>query len=141
LDVLLDEYMESHSPERILKRRKEREARKESAAKKKQTAINKRSTSKIQEIKSNRHIPAASQDVVYTRDQGRCVYNGPGGTKCNSTWNLQIDHIKPFAKGGDHSMGNLRLLCARHNKFEAERVYGGEFIKNKMASSTKPHRE
>jgi hypothetical protein len=31
--------------------------------------------------------------------------------------------------GGGHSPGNLRLLCAVHNKLEAERVYGSRHMK------------
>ena len=37
---------------------------------------------------------------------------------------LQVDHIVPFARGGDNSPSNLRLLCGKHNRLEAERVYG-----------------
>ncbi|MCK4236334.1 MAG: HNH endonuclease, partial [Candidatus Krumholzibacteria bacterium] len=48
--------------------------------------------------------------------------------RCGSRWNLQIDHIVPYSKGGDNSAGNLRLLCAKHNRHEAERVYGEKFM-------------
>jgi 5-methylcytosine-specific restriction endonuclease McrA len=78
--------------------------------------------------KYNRHIPQAMKDKVYARDKGRCAFVGSDGRRCDSTWNLQIDHIKPFAKGGTHSIRNLRLLCARHNILEAERVYSKEFM-------------
>ena len=45
--------------------------------------------------------------------------------KCNSTNNLQIDHIYPKSKGGSDVLGNLQTLCARcnlkkGNKFESE---------------------
>jgi len=91
--------------------------------------------------KRARHIPEDIQDAVFARDQGRCSYFSPGGTKCNSTWNLQIDHIKPFARGGDHLINNLRLLCAKHNRMEASRVYGSEFMKNKINNKFQPCRE
>ncbi len=39
----------------------------------------------------------------------------------------------PFARGGDNSPSNLRLLCGKHNRLEAERVYG----KEKMANHAK----
>jgi 5-methylcytosine-specific restriction endonuclease McrA len=115
-EVMLDEYLEKHSPKRKIRRREKRKADK------KKSGVNKRS----------RHIPEAVQDQVFTRDNGRCTYKGPGGRMCNSTWNLEIDHILPFARGGDHTIQNLRLLCAKHNHLEAERVYGREFMDGRM---------
>ena len=133
LDVLLNEYLEKHSPERKQERREER------AANKKQPqsngkAKNQKSTrpAELGAKARNRHIPAAIQDQVYTRDNGCCSYRSPAGTKCNSTWNLQIDHIVPFARGGGHTINNLRLLCAKHNRLEAERVYGQRFMKQRI---------
>jgi 5-methylcytosine-specific restriction endonuclease McrA len=37
---------------------------------------------------------------------------------------LQIDHVKPAARGGANTIDNLRLLCAYHNRLEAERLMG-----------------
>jgi 5-methylcytosine-specific restriction endonuclease McrA len=62
--------------------------------------------------------------MVFLRDGGRCTFTGTNGRRCNSTWDLQIDHIIPFALGGDDSPGNLRLLCGKHNRLEAERRFG-----------------
>ena len=31
--------------------------------------------------------------------------------QCHTTTNLQIDHIRPVAKGGDNTIENLQLLC------------------------------
>ena len=76
-----------------------------------------------------RHIPNALQDKVYARDKGRCTFIGKDGKRCNSRWNLQIDHITPYARGGANTLGNLRLLCVKHNRLEAEREYGTEFMK------------
>ena len=70
----------------------------------------------------SRHIPARVRDAVFARDGGRCTYVGDDGVPCRSTRHLQIDHIVPFSRGGDHSIENLRLLCGQHNRFEASRV-------------------
>jgi hypothetical protein len=32
--------------------------------------------------------------------------------------------VTPFARGGPSTPSNLRLLCAQHNRLEAERIYG-----------------
>jgi 5-methylcytosine-specific restriction endonuclease McrA len=118
-EVMLDEYLENHSPKRKEQRRNKR------IVGKKKSNGNKRS----------RHIPAAVQSQVFRQDKGRCTYKGSNGRRCNSTWNIQIDHIKPFAIGGTHSLQNLRLLCARHNQYESERIYGREFIKQRICKS------
>jgi 5-methylcytosine-specific restriction endonuclease McrA len=89
---------------------------------------------------NNRHIPQSVQDRVFLRDKGRCTFIGSDGIRCNSTWNLHIDHIKPYAKGGRHTINNLRLLCGRHNQCEAERIYGKSFMdhRRQKAAPAKP---
>ena len=72
----------------------------------------------------SRHIPARVRDTVFERDGERCTYVGAGGRRCNATRALQIDHITPVARGGANTPGNLRLLCAYHNRLEAERLIG-----------------
>jgi 5-methylcytosine-specific restriction endonuclease McrA len=71
-----------------------------------------------------RYIAASVKDEVFTRDRGRCTYVGASGRRCASTRALQIDHIEPIARGGKSTRGNLRLLCAFHNRLEAERILG-----------------
>jgi hypothetical protein len=73
---------------------------------------------------ASRRIPAAVRDAVFARDKGRCTYVGSNGERCAAMHHLQIDHIIPYARGGTNALDNLRLLCERHNKKEAERVYG-----------------
>jgi 5-methylcytosine-specific restriction endonuclease McrA len=75
-------------------------------------------------IKSPRAIPASVRDQVFVRDQHRCAYVSPEGKRCESRHALQIDHRLPIARGGSGKIDNLRLLCAKHNRFEAERLMG-----------------
>jgi 5-methylcytosine-specific restriction endonuclease McrA len=89
----------------------------------------KKAGEKKRDPEKTRHIPQSIRDKVFVRDGGRCTFVGDDGKRCDSDWNLQIDHIIPFAKGGANSPDNLRLLCARHNISEAEREYGAEFMK------------
>jgi 5-methylcytosine-specific restriction endonuclease McrA len=71
-----------------------------------------------------RQIPLRMRDDVFARDHGRCTFVGPDGRRCDATRGLQIDHIVPVAQGGTGEIGNLRLLCAQHNRLLAERLLG-----------------
>ncbi|MEE9270279.1 MAG: HNH endonuclease signature motif containing protein, partial [Candidatus Krumholzibacteria bacterium] len=77
----------------------------------------------------SRRIPAAVRDKVFVRDGGRCTYVGTTGTRCGSTHHLHVDHVTPFARGGPSAAGNLRLLCAEHNRLAAEKSFGAEHMK------------
>jgi len=120
----LDAYLDKHSPDRKRQRREKRKEKREA----KTNPHTHRGKNKHNQNNPSRHIPQAIQDEVFARDKGRCTYVGRDGKRCNSTWNLHIDHIKPYARGGGHSIENLRLRCAAHNQHEAERTYGKEFM-------------
>jgi len=130
--LLMDEYIDRHSPEGKAARREKRRTGKRS----KEEASEDRAAVRQAAVPGGgaarpegwtavkRRIPARVRDEVYLRDGGRCTFRGSDGRRCNSTWDLQIDHIVPFALGGDDSPANLRLLCGKHNRLEAERVFG-----------------
>ena len=73
---------------------------------------------------STRHIPRTTRDQVFDRDGHRCTYVAADGTRCSATHDLQIDHVRPFALGGDNEADNLRVLCGAHNRRRAEHTFG-----------------
>jgi 5-methylcytosine-specific restriction endonuclease McrA len=40
--------------------------------------------------------------------------------KCQSTYQLQVDHRVPIARGGSNEESNLRVLCRTHNLLAAK---------------------
>ncbi len=150
--VLLDEYLDRHSPQARSRRRKEKEHRKakiDTAGRKTgrcgvkkrwaetgSNGVSPKAVSKkvaCQKTLSRkkiprRTIPQSVRDEVFIRDGGRCTFVSASGVRCNCRHDLEIDHIVPFAGGGDNSTDNLRLLCAKHNLLEAERIYGKDRI-------------
>lgn len=121
-ETLLDEFLGRYSPELRRKRREKRRKTNGRGAKRKAT---KPRTALLNSKPSrSRRIPASLRDQVFARDKGRCTYVGTTGRRCRATHNLQIDHILPFARGGPSTLSNLRLLCGRHNRMEAEKVMG-----------------
>lgn len=123
---LMDEWLERHGPRKREARRQRREKIQKREKKRVESAGVEGVKATLPERGESRprHIPARVRDQVQIRDGGRCTWVAPDGTRCPSTWDLEIDHIHPFALGGDHSPDNLRLLCAAHNRLEGERRFG-----------------
>jgi 5-methylcytosine-specific restriction endonuclease McrA len=65
---------------------------------------------------------------VWQRDGGRCAFVDADGRRCSATARLEVHHVVPFGRGGDHSVENLRLMCQSHNSYQAEVDYGRTFI-------------
>ncbi|MDG0815921.1 HNH endonuclease [Bdellovibrio svalbardensis] len=73
----------------------------------------------------NRYVPEALRRLIFKRDNSCCSYVDPKSKKrCDSKYQIQIDHIVPFALGGQTTESNLRLLCASHNRWRAEKTFG-----------------
>ena len=115
-EAIMDEFIDRHSPKKRDERRAKRRGR-----------VNKEEQSSDDKKKS-RYIPVKTRDAVYKRDGGKCTYQATNGRRCGATHNLQIDHIKPFAMGGENKLTNLRLLCGKHNRYEARRLLGDDTI-------------
>ena len=79
-------------------------------------------------VPRGRGIPAAMRNEVAVRDEYACTFVSPDGHRCGETRGLQYDHETPVALGGETSAENLRLLCPHHNRFEAERRLGADYV-------------
>ena len=82
-------------------------------------------------VRRSRHVPAAVQRGVYERDGGQCSYVDERGVRCAETHYLELHHIDPFAKGGEHCVSNVTLRCAAHNAWAAEQDFGRDAILQK----------
>ena len=119
--------LDKKDPKRKRERRRERE-RKRSAASEKS------SPDKISpdERAKSRHIPSEVRERVFERAAHQCEFRSADGTRCSSRTGLEIEHERPFAIYRSHKERFLRALCRRHNRFQAERVYGPAFIRAKI---------
>ena len=82
-------------------------------------------------VAKGRHIPAAVKRDVYERDGDQCTFVSDKGKRCESRTRLELDHIEPIARGGESTVGNLRLRCRVHHQFETECTFGSEFMRGK----------
>lgn len=62
-----------------------------------------------------RKIPQWIRELVYERDEYRCV-------ECAATEDLTLDHIYPWSLGGSDDPHNLRTLCRPCNSSKGARV-------------------
>jgi len=74
------------------------------------------------------HIPNAPRREIIERDGFRCTFISEDGCRCSATSFLQIHHEYPWARGGESTVGNLRLLCSAHNRLLAERDFGRDVV-------------
>jgi 5-methylcytosine-specific restriction endonuclease McrA len=88
-----------------------------------------------------RHIPAHAKREVWMRDQGRCTFVGSNGHRCEARRFLEFDHARPIALGGESTVDDLRLRCRVHNQYEAERVFGTDFMAEKREAARQARAE
>jgi hypothetical protein len=72
----------------------------------------------------SRYIPAPVRRVSHASDDGRCGFVSSGGRRCGALRRVQFHHVVPWARGGDRSPGNIRLMCRTHNVYLAGKDYG-----------------
>jgi hypothetical protein len=61
---------------------------------------------------------------VWERDGGQCTYLSQDGRRCQSRWQLELDHVESPRQGGPATADELRLRCRPHNIFHAEQTFG-----------------
>lgn len=91
---------------------------------------------KVNSVPSNRtgnsrYLPVEIERAVRARDKNRCTFEDPlTKRKCESDFQVQIDHVVPIAAGGKTELNNLRLLCRQHNLLSAVHWFGREKIES-----------
>jgi hypothetical protein len=74
--------------------------------------------------KPSRYIPIETRRLVFQKAQGRCEFIGSDGKRCESHYQLEIDHKVAWSHGGSHDEANLRCLCRAHNTFRTKETHG-----------------
>jgi len=91
----------------------------------------------------SRHVPAAVARAVYLRDGGCCTFCSEDGRRCAARRFLELDHVTPWATGGETTIENLRLRCRAHtpsgvtkrvNQHSARSYFGAELVRAAVAA-------
>ena len=131
VDVLVNEFIERHSPEKKAERAEKREQeRAEARAKKcakeepKDSEAQKKNSEKSEsptalQVQSPIEVRTPSQAMIHQlikRDGYQCSYIDPVTQKrCLSKHALQIDHVVPWSGGGRTELSNIRYACRNHH--------------------------
>lgn len=73
-------------------------------------------------------VVSAHSVRIFARDHGRCTYVAPDGHVCGSTFQIELHHIVPFARGGKATADNIGLRCSVDNAYGAEGDYGHDHM-------------
>jgi len=106
---------------------------------KRKFAATERPQRKPRQARNARTIPAQVRRAVWKRDGGRCTFVSDTGTRCPSRTMLEFDHVTPVARGGEATIGGVRLRCRAHNQYEAERAFGTAFMRAKREAARAEH--
>lgn len=87
--------------------------------------------------KRTRHIPAAVERAVWTRDGGQCAFVDAKGRRCSSTRFLEYHHVNNWARGAAHEVSEIELRCRAHNQYQAVLDYGAELIAARRRSRSR----
>jgi hypothetical protein len=88
-----------------------------------------------------RYVPAAVKRAVWKRDGGQCTFVSQDGQRCQARKFLEFDHATPMARGGEATVGSIRLRCRAHNQYTAECAFGTEFMRRKREEAQRAAEE
>ncbi len=116
LKIALKEFVQKHEPKAHTDKKNQEQKQK--------TPVSLRAAEVVRENPS-RYIPSGLKTQVRIRSKDQCEFvDGLTGRRCGQKRFLEFDHKIPFAKGGRHSLENLRHYCRTHNAFHAVQTYG-----------------
>ncbi len=69
----------------------------------------------------SRYISRKTVREIHRRDVCCTYVDRKTGKRCESTFGLTIEHLKPYALGGTHDPENLTLRCFQHNQLAARK--------------------
>ncbi|QDK46154.1 hypothetical protein DOM22_13775 [Bdellovibrio sp. ZAP7] len=71
---------------------------------------------------SRKQLKVTSRRMLLVKAKHHCEFVHENGERCQSKYQLQVDHKVPLALGGGNDVENFRILCRTHNLSEARRM-------------------
>jgi 5-methylcytosine-specific restriction endonuclease McrA len=118
LDLALEALLEKKDPARREERRRKREVLRPA-----QDDENRHAEPKAKHPKP---VPLRIKDKLLRESGYQCSYVSSEGHRCQAKTKLEVDHVRPRAKGGTNDPENLRILCREHNRYQGALHFGWE---------------
>lgn len=83
-------------------------------------------------VKRSRHISSKVRQQVFERAGGVCEFIGNNGQRCQSRYQLEVDHLEPYSQGGSNGLANLSLKCRVHNCYRTKETHGYWYQKDRI---------
>jgi hypothetical protein len=83
----------------------------------------------------SRDVPRPVKRETSSRDGGQCGFVAANGQRCRERAFLEFHHVVPYAHGGPATVDNVALRCRRHNRYEAELVFGPNALRTDRGSA------
>jgi hypothetical protein len=134
----VDITLEKKDPTKKLERRLERQRKQRASSQKSRAREISKSTGAVageKEKSDSRYVSSEKRERLLARAGHQCQFTARDGTRCTAKTGLEIEHVLPFAIYRSHEERYLKVLCRRHNRLMAERVYGTKFIQAKIDAS------
>ncbi len=80
-------------------------------------------------INNKRYVCLSVKRKIYQRAGGQCEFINEKGHRCQSSFQLEFDHIQSVSHGGCSEIENIQLLCRFHNQFKVNKTHGFFFRK------------
>ncbi len=130
LEAAVDLALLKKDPKKKLERRQKRESgRKTTESRARGGAV----SAKVAKAPS-RYVASAVRERVFARADYQCEYRSRDGTRCSSRTGLELEHTRPFGVSPTHDEKLLKAFCRAHNRLAADRFYGDDFMKAKVAA-------
>jgi 5-methylcytosine-specific restriction endonuclease McrA len=129
---LLNIALDAKDPCRREARRQQKARRKAQQIERNEVAAVKAGIATDHQEEKPAQVSQKLKDQLLQRAGYQCAYVGPAGQRCGQRKGLEVEHIRPRAKGGANERENLTILCKAHNLYQAEKHFGLELIREKI---------
>ena len=83
---------------------------------------------KLERERAGDGVSRSVRREVFERDGEQCTFMDEAGNRCPARTHLELDHVRPRARGGTNEARNLRVVCRSHNQLYAEQAFGRHLI-------------
>jgi hypothetical protein len=87
-----------------------------------------------------RYVPAEVKRAVVERDGLQCAFVDEQGRRCQETGFLELQHMKPVARGGQSTAANVKLFCRAHNLHAACNDFGVAHVEKRIEEARQGRR-